>query len=224
MALELSATAGALAFRGDHVVTLSRLVLARAPDRPTILSASFLRRRRNSDREFLLVLENRKRSRHFEFDAASSNPGVERGFYHEVDQRRAAFPMVARRDDSLHHRGRLWQPASVVPIAARADCGRVRGRRLCISGVKNFKPTDKSCLVDLPRDFVRQSRVSLHAAILSLAFFRRVAGCRIEIERNDAEKFVNRRGGHWRSDDFLLRRAQGLALPGKRRGLQWQSQ
>src|ERR1700730_10959119 len=133
MALELSATAGALAFRGDHVVTLSRLVLARAPDRPTILSASFLWRRRNSDRECFLVLEDRERSRHFELDAASFDSGADRSLCYEVDQRRAAFPMVARRDVPFHHRSRLWQPASVVPIAARADCRRVRGWRLCIS-------------------------------------------------------------------------------------------
>src|SRR5882724_754653 len=66
MALEFSETTVALAFCRDYNLAFNGLVLARAPNCREILSASFLRRRRNSDRKSFMVLEDRATDWDFE--------------------------------------------------------------------------------------------------------------------------------------------------------------
>src|SRR5437016_6246411 len=66
MGLEFSETTRPLVFRRNYALAFARVVLARASDCREILSASFLRRGRNPDRKFWMVLEHRATNRNIE--------------------------------------------------------------------------------------------------------------------------------------------------------------
>src|SRR5437879_7174672 len=78
MGLEFSETTRPLVFRRNYVLAFARVVLARASDRREILSASFLRRGRNPDRKFFMVLEYRMANRDIEPHPSSRDNGDRR--------------------------------------------------------------------------------------------------------------------------------------------------
>src|SRR5438552_4058224 len=135
-----------------------------------------------------------------------------RGVRHKIRHAGAAFSLVARGDGCLHHRGWLRQPPSMVSIAARADRGRSRRRRVRICWLETDIAAGENWLVDLPGRLVCLARSQLCDLILP-AGRSGITRCRFGIETNDAGKFVDRRGGLRRSDGFLLCATQRLAFP-----------
>src|SRR6059058_3675788 len=138
MALEFCKATGALAFRHDYNFAFNGVVRARPPNFREILSASFLRRGRNSDRKVFMVLEDRTTERNFESHADPLGLRAYRSVRGTAREICPRLSLVARCDDSLHHCRGLWESSSVVSASARADRRRVCRRSLRIYRVENF--------------------------------------------------------------------------------------
>ena len=155
-----------LDLRRNCARAVGNLVLARATNRATILSASFLWRRRDSADGRGLVLENC--SRNYDFESYSvSLYSRERGrICDTIHKLRPALSMVARRDDPFHHRCRVRQPPSVVSAPARADCSCICRRGLRIFGAKNSSAESEDHLRRFISRHLRRFCFELHAEIL----------------------------------------------------------
>ena len=131
---------GTRSFRRNRPAAVCHLVLARVSSRTQILSASLLRRRRDSNREFLVVLAHRARDSDIQPHAGSLTNGADRFVRPAVagSKMLSPFSLVAGCDGPLHHRGRLRQPAPLVPTSPRTDCRRVRRCRLRVYRIKSF--------------------------------------------------------------------------------------
>src|SRR6266446_792657 len=208
--------------RDDCIASVCNLVLARASNRREILSASLFRRGWNSDYERELVLEDCKTNNNFEPHAFALRGGSGRFLSGKIDKECGAFPVVARGDDSFHYCGWLRQPPSMVSIAARADRGRSRRRRVRICCLETDIAGGENWIVGLPGRLVWLAGSQLCDLILP-AGRSGITRCRFGIETNDAGKFVDHRGRQRRSDCFLLCATQRLAFPREERHLRRQS-
>src|SRR5947207_3930445 len=223
MALEFCEATAALAFRHDYNFAFNCVVLARSPNCREILSASFLRRRRNSDRKFLVVLGHSASDSNIEPHTNPRDNRVHRFVRRTTREICMALSLVARGDGSLHHHSWLRQPPSMVSASSRADRCRVCGKGLCVYRIENFlfARCDHD-IVDLACEFVCNSRLPVYATALRIVSCS-TSRCRSGTAKNDDARFIDYCGRYWRSDNILLCGAQGLALSRGRWDLQRQS-
>src|SRR6476469_7171430 len=127
-------------FRRDSAATIRNLVLARASNSTAILSASLLRRRRDSNREFLVVLAHCTTDFCIEPHAASLSDGAHRFVCPAVAGSKilSFFSLVAGCHDCFRHRRRLWQSPPVVSTPTGSDRRCVCRRRLRLCRLENF--------------------------------------------------------------------------------------
>ena len=200
-----------LLFAAIALATVRDLVLARVSNRREILSPSLLRRRRDSNREFLVVLADSATDPDIQPHAASLTHGADRVVCCAAIEILAIFSLVAGCDGSFHHRPRLRQSPSVVSTPTRTDRRRVCRRRLRLCCLENFFACHRGDFVDSAREFVRNPCVLVRATVLPI-ICGATSRCRFRIEKSDTARCIDRGRGHGRSDHLLLWRAQGLAF------------
>ena len=167
MALEFCETLRPLAFRRNYGFAFCCVVLARASNCREILSASFLRRRRNPDREFFMVLGNRATDYDIRPHADSLDDGAQRFVCRSAIEIFKPFPLVAGWNDPLRHRSRLRESPSLVSTSACADRGRVCWRCLRIYQIENLLfARCRGHILGPAYEFIRSSCLSLCATHL----------------------------------------------------------
>jgi len=169
------------------------LVLACLAHLANLLSASLFWRGWSEDHVARVVLGHREADSNFGDDAGSvfarrvwrlastidpPSPRLRRSRHRRV-------VCVARGDDRLHCHRRFRKPASVVPIAAGADRGRVCRRRLRLCRLENIQSRCEDHVFDFAGDLIWLFRVRLRARVLQ-AERRSVARCRIKSKSCDA--------------------------------------
>ena len=119
-------------FCGDYSAAACDLVLARASNCTGILSPSFLRRRRDSNRIFLVVLADCATKFGIQSHAGSFSAGTRRFVCAAITGSKmlSRFSLVAGCDNCFHHDSRLWQPPPLVSTSIGTDRRRICRRRL----------------------------------------------------------------------------------------------
>src|SRR5437660_1858112 len=199
MALEFCEATVALAFRHDYNFAFNCVVLARAPNCREILSASFLRRRRNSDRKSFMVLEERATNRNFELYAGAFDFGDSRLICGTAWEIYAHPSLLAGCNGSLHHCRGLWESSSVVSTSTRADRRCLCWRSLRIYRIENPFAHRSHYIFDLACEFFLGSCLSLCATPLSLVL-RGASRCWVRIKKAHSSRCINHRCRQRRSD------------------------
>src|SRR5436190_13675532 len=153
----------------DHAAAFCRVVLARASGGREILSASFLRCRRNPNRKSFMVLAHRAPDCDIEPDADSLDHGGRWFVCPAVAGSKISttIPLVAGCDDSLRHRRRLRQSSSMVSTAAGTDHGRFCWRCLRIYRIEDRIVARCDCyVVDIACGFVCTAALRFRATTL----------------------------------------------------------
>src|SRR6266403_5402587 len=206
-------------FLRDSAATLSHLVLARVSNRREVLSLSLLRRRGDSNREFLVLLADSATNPDIQPHADSLTDGADRLARCAPNEILAMFSLVAGCDGSFRHRPRLRQSPSVVSTPTRTDRRRVCRRRLRLCWLENFFACHRGDFVDSARELVHNPCVLVRATVLPI-ICSATSQCRFGVEKSNPARRVDRGRGYGRSDHLLLWRAQGLAFSRDRRDLQ----
>src|SRR5262249_5198313 len=149
-------SATASSFCRDRVHTVCDLVLACASNCTEILSPSFLRCRRDSNRVFFLVLAHRTTDVRIQSHPGSFYNGARRFVCAAVAGSKilSSFSLVAGCHDCFHHRRRLRQSSPLVSTSTRSYRRCIRGRRMCLCCLQNFFANHCIGIVDSAREFV----------------------------------------------------------------------
>src|SRR4030095_8120391 len=139
------------AVRCHSVRTFCDLVLARAPSCAEILSPSFLRRRRDSNRIFPVVLAHCTTDSGIQSDAGPLSNGAGRLFCPAVAGSKvfSSFSLVAGCQDCFHHRCRLWESPPVVSTSAGSGRRCIRRRRMWLCWIQNLFASGCNHIVNL---------------------------------------------------------------------------
>src|SRR5947207_7729896 len=155
-------------FRRDRAATVSHLVLARASNCREVLSPSLLRRRGDSNREFLILLAHCARDPDIQPHAASLTDGADRLARCATIEIPAIFSLVAGCDGSFRHRPRLRQSPSLVSTPAGTDRRRVCRRRLRLCRFEKFFASHRCDFTDFAREFFRNPCALARATALPM--------------------------------------------------------
>ena len=186
-----------------------------------MLSPSLLRRRGDSNREFLILLADSATDPDIQPHAASLAHGANWLVCRAAIEILANFSLVAGCDGSFRHRPRLRQSPSVVSTPADTDRRRVCRRRLRLCRLENFFACHRGDILDSAREFVHNPCVLVRSTVLPI-ICGATPRCRFGIGKSDTARCIDRGCRHGRSDHLLLCRAQRLAFSRERCDLQRQ--
>ena len=170
----------------NRAAAVCYLVLPRVSNRAEILSASLLRRRRDSSRESLVVLAHCTADSGIESHAGSLPHGHYRRARSAVAGSKILSPflLVAGCHGSLRDRGGLRQPAPLVPTSAGADQRLLRRCGLRVYQIKRFLACCRGDIVDPVGQFIHDLCLLVRATILSV--IGTASPCRYGIKKRDS--------------------------------------
>src|SRR5207244_3760618 len=156
--------------RSDCAAAVCNLVLACVSNCAEILSASFLRCRRDSNRKFLVVLACYSANCHIEPYVSSRSHCAHRFIRPAVAGSKifSSFPLVAGSDDPLHNRRGLWQSPPMVPTSYGADRRWICRGRLRFFRIENLFASCRDNIVNPVGKFICNSFVHVRATTLRI--------------------------------------------------------
>ena len=181
----------------DRAGAICVLVLARVSDCAEILSPPFLRRRRDSNRVFFLVLAHCTTDFGIKSHADSLTDGACRFVCPEVAGSKApsSFSLVAGCHDCFHHHRRLRQSSSLVSTSAGSYRRCIRWLRMCLCCLENFFASHCCGIVASARKFVCNSGILVRSTVLPI-ICGATSRCRFGIEKSHTARCIDHCRGH----------------------------